>query len=313
MIPGRATAEGTGRFARRFADRVASGDLRAQAEVLSDDEIGTLARTFNLMIAQLEASHDEMSNSILRLERAEQAREELIDELEARNAELERFTYTVSHDLKSPLITIKGFLSLIAREARDGTSERLDRYIERVSTAAERMHALLEDLLELSRVGRLINPPEEIPLASLAQEAVEHVERGGESSARVRVARDLPVVWGDRVRLREVLENLVDNALKFSAGAEHPLVEVGMRSDNGDRVFFVRDNGMGIDPRYQEKVFELFQRLDPEIEGTGVGLAIVRRVIEVHGGRIWVESEGRGKGTTICFTLPDRDDAPTWS
>lgn len=242
---------------------------------------------------------------------AEEEREILIRELEAKNAELERFTYTVSHDLKSPLITIKGFLGLLERDAAAGDTERLSADVTRISNAADRMQTLLEELLELSRIGRLVNPPEEVLLGELVHEAVYLVSgRLAEQDVQVEIADDLPVVYADRPRIREVLENLVDNAVKFMGDQPHPRVEIGVRADKqhprdkDETVVYVQDNGMGIDPRYHERVFDLFDKLDPKTEGTGVGLAIVKRIVEVHGGRVWVESEGAGQGSTFCFTLP---------
>jgi signal transduction histidine kinase len=232
-------------------------------------------------------------------------REALIRELEAKNAELERFAYTVSHDLKSPLITIRGFLDYVERDAREGNFERLWADLERIAEAANRMQALLRDLLELSRVGRLVNPPEDVPLEEVVREAVELVQ--GQLDARgveVRIAPGLPVVRADRARLLEVVQNLVDNAAKFSGDAPRPAIEIGTRADGDQRVFFVRDNGMGIAPEHHQRVFRLFEKLDPGRGGTGVGLALSKRIVEHHGGRIWVESDGPGAGSTFCFTLP---------
>jgi signal transduction histidine kinase len=120
----------------------------------------------------------------------------------------------------------------------------------------------------------------------------------------VDIRPGLPVVDGDRHRLLEVLQNLIENAVKFRSGQGEPVVEVGSRPGPDGPVVFVRDNGIGIDPRYHDRVFALFERLDPRVEGTGVGLALVRRIVEVHGGRVWVESDGAGRGSTFCFTLP---------
>ena len=236
--------------------------------------------------------------------RAEQEREELIAELETKNAELERFAYTVSHDLKSPLVTIRGFLGLLERDAAAGDAERMRRDAGKIRAATEVMGQLLDELLELSRIGRQINPPQEVALAELAREAVDLVadsltERGVE----VHISSALPVVVGDRARLLEVFENLLENAVKYMGDQPAPRIEVSPR--NGDpTVCCVRDNGVGIDPRYHEKVFGLFERLSTEQDGTGVGLALVKRIVEVHGGRIWVESEGRDRGCTFCFTVP---------
>jgi PAS domain S-box-containing protein len=234
------------------------------------------------------------------------SRAALIAELEAKNAELERFTYTVSHDLKVPLITIRGFLGFLEQDALAGNIAQVKADMARILSAADKMQQLLDELLELSRIGRLMNPPEEIPLGELAREAVSLAAgRLAGRSVEVNIASDLPIVHGDRPRLRQVLQNLVDNAIKYMGSQPHPCVEIGARRDGEETVFFVRDNGIGIEPRYHDQVFELFAKLDHRSEGTGMGLAIIKRIVEVHGGRIWIESEGAGKGSTFCFTLPD--------
>jgi PAS domain S-box-containing protein len=236
-------------------------------------------------------------------------RENLIDELEAKNAELERFTYTVSHDLKSPLITIRGFLGYLEKDAISGNIERLRKDIERISDATAKMQRLLNELLELSRIGRLTNPPEELAFESVVREALALTQ--GQLSARgvtVEIAEDLPRIYGDRVRLVEVVQNLIDNAIKFMGSQTGPCINIGSKKEPGDKsqnvTFFVQDNGIGIEPQFQEKVFGLFDKLDPRSDGTGVGLALVKRIVEIHGGRIWVESAGLGSGTTFYFTLP---------
>jgi PAS domain S-box-containing protein len=241
--------------------------------------------------------------------RAAQEREVLIEELEAKNEELERFTYTVSHDLKSPLITIRGFLGLLERDMDRGNAERVKADMRRIAAAADKMERLLRDLLELARIGRIVNTPEKVSFGDLAQEAVNTV--GGRLKARgvkVEVGSALGMVYGDRTRLREAVENLVDNAVKFMGDQPEPLVQIGFRRDGDEPVFYVRDNGVGIDSQYHEKVFGLFNRLHnkTEGEGTGVGLAIVKRIVETHGGRIWIESKGTGLGSTFCFSLPEK-------
>jgi PAS domain S-box-containing protein len=236
---------------------------------------------------------------------AAQERETLIQELQARNAELERFTYTVSHDLKSPLITIRGFLGFIEQDAQSGNMERLKADFQRIIGATDKMQSLLSELLELSRIGRLMNPPEDVPFGEVVREAIELVSgRLDARNIQVIVADDFPVVHGDRARLVEVVQNLVDNAAKFMGDQSQPQIEIGFHADekNGSPIFFVRDNGIGIDPQYDERIFGLFDKLDAQSEGTGVGLALVKRIVEVHGGRIWVESEP-GKGSTFFFAL----------
>ena len=251
----------------------------------------------------------------------EAEREELIRTLEAQNAELERFTYTVSHDLRSPLITIKGFLGVLSRDLASGSSDRIEHDMQRISEAAESMDRLLSQLLEISRIGRQVNPPSTVALSELAREAADQVLGIGINDVDLDIAPDLPTVECDRVRLLEVFSNLIDNAVRFARPDVRPRIRIGCRqsaetasldspADNqssqdgsASPVIFVEDNGVGIAPQYQEKVFGLFEQLDGDGTGTGIGLAIVRRVIEVHNGRVWVESEGTGHGATFCFTL----------
>ena len=242
------------------------------------------------------------------IRRTDVERIRLIEELEAKNVEMGRFIYTVSHDLKSPLFTIQGFLGMLRSDIASRHEERIEHDLESIETAAGHMGRLLDELLELSRIGRGGNSPEEVPMGELAHHAVTMVAaRIGEKNVRVVIAPDLPKVVVDRTRLLQVIQNLVDNAVKFidqgdSINSE-PTVEIGRREEGGQTVFFVRDNGPGIDPRYCDKVFDLFEQLSPSHEGTGIGLAIVKRVIEVHGGRIWAESEGNGEKARV-FVSP---------
>jgi signal transduction histidine kinase len=235
-------------------------------------------------------------------------RESLIQKLETQNAELERFTYTVSHDLKSPLITIGGFLGYLEEDAIKGNTEKLKRDIQHINNATGKMKRLLDELLELSRIGRLMNKLETIPFSDLVREAMDNVHGQLETGrVTVQIQPDLPTVQGDRQRLIEVMQNLIDNAAKFMGDQPNPLIEIGQHSEDAERgkpVFYVKDNGIGIAPEHHEKIFGLFNQLDPKMEGTGVGLTLVKRIVEFHGGRIWVESEGLNKGSTFLFTLP---------
>jgi PAS domain S-box-containing protein len=235
----------------------------------------------------------------------EMERENLIVELEGRNAELERFAYTVSHELKAPLVTIRGFLGFLEKDMLAGNLERLKADMSRITEATDKMQGLLRELLELSRIGRLMNPPEDVPSDDIVRDAIELVSgRLDARNIQVIVADDLPVVHGDRARLVEVVQNLVDNAAKFMGDQSQPKIEIGFHVDkqNGAPIFFVRDNGIGIEAQYHERIFGLFNKLDAQSEGTGVGLALVKRIVEVHGGRIWVESEP-GKGSTFFFSI----------
>lgn len=237
--------------------------------------------------------------------RIESERETLINELEAKNAELERFTYTVSHDLKSPLVTVKGFLGFLEQDINRGDTVRLQADLQHIHDAADKMQSLLNDLLELSRIGRLINTPQAISFAKLITDTLDLIAgRIQTRGVEVIVQPDLPVVYGDQARLTEVLQNLIDNAVKFMGDQPTPRIDIGMCQIDQEAAFFVQDNGIGIPQAYHHEIFGLFNRLDTTIEGTGIGLSLVKRIIEVHGGRIWVESSGIGQGTTFYFTLP---------
>ena len=169
------------------------------------------------------------------------------------------------------------------------------------------MNGLLDDLLKLLQVGHATNPPVEAPLQELVQKALSLTAgRIDKLGVRVTVTQKPVVLYGDRVRLVEVFQNLVDNAVKFMGEQKEPLVEIGAETKNGYILYFVRDNGMGIDPRYRDKLFSLFEKLNSGLEGTGIGLYLVKRMIEVHGGKIWAESEGIGKGTCFWFSLPGK-------
>ncbi len=237
--------------------------------------------------------------------RIEKERELLIKDLESKNSELERFTYSVSHDLKSPLITIRGFLGYLEQDALAGDIERLKGDIRRIENATAKMQQLLDELLELSRIGRIVNDTEEIGFGRIVEDALSLVEgQLSEGRVRVEIQADLPVVVGDRARFVEVVQNLVDNAAKFMGGQEDPLIRIGMEEKKGKRVFFVADNGIGIESAYRERIFRLFEKLDPKGPGTGIGLALVKRIVELNGGHIWVESEGEGRGSVFYFSLP---------
>ncbi|RMD83354.1 MAG: PAS domain S-box protein [Chloroflexi bacterium] len=239
--------------------------------------------------------------------RAEIEREQLIAELAARNEALEQFSYTVSHDLKSPLITIKGFAGYIQQDLRAGKLDRIPNDLQRIIDAADRMHQLLENLLHLAQTGRQLSASERMKLSVLIGEAAAAVSaRLAERNVLLHVPPNLPEVLGDRTRLREVFQNLLDNAAKFMGDQPSPQIwiEAQPAETPGFVLVSVRDNGIGIDPRHHQRIFGLFERLDQRIEGTGIGLTLVRKIVEAHGGKIWVRSNGLGQGTTFYLTLP---------
>ncbi len=246
-----------------------------------------------------------LSRDVTERKRAELEREKLITELETKNAELERFTYTVSHDLKSPLVTIRGFLGYLEQDAQAGNFENFHQDVHRIETAAKKMQDLLRDLLELSRIGRLMNAPVETSFNELVKDALELLDgQIKEKKVLIEYKNNNVIITCDQVRMLEVLQNLIDNAIKFMGAQPNPRIEIGISiNDRNETIFYIKDNGIGIAPEFHEKIFGLFNKLTSDGEGTGVGLALVKRIIEVHGGRIWVESQV-GKGATFYFTLP---------
>jgi PAS domain S-box-containing protein len=251
-----------------------------------------------------------LSIDITDRKQGEEMRERLLIDLQQKNAELERFTYTVSHDLKSPLITIKGFLGYLEKDACSGDTGRLHEDIVRIHAATSKMEEFIASLLELSRVGRIVNPPASIPLSSLVQDAVETLDaQVRKRGVTIRVPGDLPEVYGDRVRLQQVMTNLIENSIKFMGDQKEPIIEIRVSTRDMMKTICVKDNGIGIAPENLDTVFSVFKRLNPAIQGTGIGLALVRRIIEVHGGKCWAESPGLGGGSTFCFSLPEKPPA----
>lgn len=228
-----------------------------------------------------------------------------LDELEAKNNEMEHFVYTVSHDLKSPLVTVKGFAGWLKKHIENNDKEKIQSDITSIDRAVEKMNQLLEDLLELSRSGKLIDQKTDFKLEQLCREAVNMFDESiKKQSINVDIADNLGTVHGDQRRIQQVLENLIGNAVKFMGNSPDPRIEIGARHDGDKKVFYVKDSGIGVDSRYKEKIFGMFNRLDADSEGSGMGLAIVKRILEAHNGDVWVESEGTGKGATFCFTIP---------
>lgn len=237
--------------------------------------------------------------------RAEAEREALVRELQAKNQELGLFSSTVSHDLKSPLITVSGFLDLLERDLASGDLDRVSRDVERIRSATRSMAQQLNELLSLSRAGRVIDQPEVVDLGELVEEVLELLlgplaERG----VFVRVEPGLPAVLGDRSRLREVVQNLIENAVKFLRDQKEPQIHVASERRDGEVILRIEDNGIGIEREHQDRIFGLFERLHPALDGSGLGLALVQKIVEVHGGRVWVDSPGKGAGSTFFVALP---------
>lgn len=273
--------------AHRFAD----GDKAVRTGFRGKDEISDLGQTFDKMADSLQVSADEAK--------------QLIEQLSDKNAELEQFAYTVSHDLKSPLVTVKGHVGLLRKDLQSGQPELIERDMDFIVSATDTMGQLLEGLLELSRVGRVVNKSESVSLTDIFLSVAHRMNfQITAHGADLRVQPQMPPIFVDRQRMTEVAQNLLENALKFSSKSGSPEIEISAAVEGNRVVCSVTDNGIGIEPEFQEQIFGLFNRLNQAYEGTGIGLALVKRIIEVHDGSVWVESNGKNDGAKFCFALP---------
>ena len=225
--------------------------------------------------------------------------------LEQKHAELERFLYSTSHDLKSPVVTVRTFIGYLEQDLAAADAGKIAKDIKFIRDAADKLWSLLNNVLAVGKIGHVVAPPEPVTFRQLADDALAavagQIAKGG---VTVRVGDGELALFGDRVRLSEVFQNLLDNACKFMSGQPAPRIEIGFEGRGAATVFFVRDNGIGLDPRHQAKLFGLFEKMDPKTEGTGIGLAISKRIVELNQGRIWAESAGLGQGAGFYFTLP---------
>jgi signal transduction histidine kinase len=306
---------------------VESRDFSLRARKTTEDEIGALADAVNDMLAEIGRRSDALEESNRSLERemgerrhADAELRRLNDELEARvaerttqleaaNKELEGFSYSVSHDLRAPLRAIVGFSKMLQEDHAAQIDAEARRKLDVIQGEAQRMGVLIDDLLAFSRLGRKEMKAAEFDMTELARSTYQGLngQYQGSAAPDFHLAA-LPRAKGDRVLIGQVWANLLSNAIKFSAKRERPLIEVSAVSDEKEHIYFVRDNGAGFDPRYQNKLFGVFQRLhnSSEFPGTGVGLALVQRIVVRHGGRVWADSKPN-EGATFYFTLPKEE------
>ena len=285
----------------RETEKIGSGHLEYKIQVSGKDEVGDLSRSFAQMVGRLKDTL--VSRDILAVEVAERERAEA--SLRDKNGEMEHFIYRVSHDLKSPQVTAVTFLEYLKKDIASHDFERVGKDIGYIQGAVEKMGQLLNELLELSRIGRVVRTPASVSFQDLVGEALSMVA-GHIALQKVdlRVGAADVVLHGDASRLSEIWQNLVENAIKYMGDQSLPCIEIGAERRGGEMTFFVRDNGMGIEVRDQAKIFDLFEKLNSGSEGTGLGLAMVKRIVEMYAGRVWVESEGAGQGSCFWFTLP---------
>jgi signal transduction histidine kinase len=276
----------------RATEEIAAGEYIPTTEARSGDEIEQLADKLNRMAGALWQKEAQLRQRN--------------DQLRERNRELTAFSYSVSHDLRAPVRHIAGFAEMLQKNVAAKLDENSRRYLEVILTSANQMRNLIDDLLAFSRMGRMDMQNTRVSLEQLTREALENLQADSQDRNIAWKVGALPETSGDPSMLRLVLTNLISNAIKFTRMRDPAVIEIGNANGNGDElVVFVRDNGVGFDMQYADKLFGVFQRLHSaeEFEGTGIGLAHVRRIVLRHGGRTWAEGSVDG-GATFYFSLP---------
>ena len=286
----------------RAAEAIAEGDLGPRVAVDRDDELGRLARSFNTMAEQVSRSRHHLEAQVAQRTKA----------LEGTNAELEAFSYSVSHDLRAPLRAIHGFARILLEDHNAKLEPEAQRLLGVIDQNTRRMGQLIDDLLAFSRLGRkeiTTGPVDMSELAHAVADEIRRADAGRNGSLEIKIDA-LPGAMGDHALLRQVMSNLLQNAAKFTRDKPTAHIEVGSTRDDGQVVYYVKDNGAGFDARYTDKLFGVFQRLHSteQFDGTGVGLAIVKRIVQRHGGRVWAEGQ-LNQGATFYFTLPGEEES----
>ena len=290
------------------AAMIGSGKFDLQLGIDQKDEIGRLSRSFEKMTHDLKAitaSRDELNKEIDERKKVEGVLLKTTDDLARSNRDLEQFAYVASHDLQEPLRAVAGFMGLLKNQYRDAMDATAKEYIDFAVEGAERMQTLIHDLLAYSRVGTKGGTFAPLPMKDAYDNALKNLKAAIDETGAVITRGELPMVNADASQMTQLLQNLIGNAIKFH-GPKKPEITVNAERKGGQWVISVADNGIGIEPQYFERIFLIFQRLHgrAQYKGTGIGLAVCKRIAERHGGSIWVESKP-GQGSIFYFTLSD--------
>lgn len=293
----------------RGTEIIGSGDLSFRIRMREEDEIGDLARSFDSMAGRLQSitvSRDDLAREVEERKRIEGRLREALEGLEASNKDLEQFAYVASHDLQEPLRMVSSYVQLLGRRYKGKLDRDADEFIAFAVDGALRMQGLINDLLTYSRVSTRGKPFGPVDCNRVIGEATDNLRLSIRESGAIVTHDPLPTIRADSAQMAQLFQNLIGNALKFRGG-QPPRVHAAAEEKEEEWVFRVRDNGIGIEPRFFERIFLVFQRLHGggEYPGTGIGLAVCKRIVERHGGRIWVESRP-GEGSTFYFTIPKK-------
>lgn len=279
----------------RAATAIAQGDYSSSVDIYRKDELGELANAFNVMTTKVYKMHQDLENKVT----------ERTVQLQNVNKELEAFSYSVSHDLRTPLRAVNGYSIMLKEDYEDKLDAEGLRIVNNIINNAKTMGQLIDELLAFSRLGKKELALSNVDMRSLTQSVTDELlDNGTREKYNIGIG-PLPASNADRTLIKQVFMNLVGNAIKYSSKRDNPVIEIGAREEGNRVVYFVKDNGVGFDMAYAGKLFGVFQRLhsQEEFEGTGVGLALVKRVIDKHGGEIWAEAE-ENNGATFYFSLP---------
>jgi signal transduction histidine kinase len=289
---------------QKGAEAIAAGNLDQKVGTGSQDEIGRLSSAFDTMTVALALDRAGREKAEMEVRQLNEDLRHHVRQLEESNRELDAFSYSVSHDLRSPLRSIDGFSLALLEEQADKLDAGGRDYLERIRNATQRMSQLIDDLLKLSRVARFEMKRERVDLSAIAAGIAARLKKNHPERSAEFIIADGLIAYGDERLLTVVLENLFANAWKFSANKPNSVIEFGAEIQSDAVVYFLKDNGAGFDMTYADKLFNPFQRLHQvsEFTGTGIGLATVKRIINRHGGKVWIDGEV-GKGTTVYFTL----------